>query len=173
MLISLCCWLVWSENFGDKKEYSILSFDRLKEKVPNLSQDEFYNQEEEILFLLEIPKIGLKREIYFINSAFNHVDYQVEILADSSLEREVLFLASHSGRGDHAYFNDLFLLEKGDFIWIIYQGKRVSFVVDRLYYIAKNGYFKMEEKVSRTLYLITCSRDNSREQFVVEAKLIY
>lgn len=122
---------------------------------------------------LEIPKIELKREVYSMDSPFNHVDYHVEILKESNQEHQVLFLASHSGRGDNSYFNDLIYLEKGDSIWIFFEGKRYNFFVDDVYLVSKTGYLALEEEnLVDVLYLITCSLVYTDKQLVVRANLV-
>ena len=121
---------------------------------------------------LEIPSINLKENVYDMNSVLNDVDYHVEILESSRFDNNLFFLAGHSGAGSSSYFNDLIFLERGDIIWIIYHGNKYFYVVDRMYSISKNGYMMVNLDESNTLYLITCSLENSDKQIVVRADLV-
>lgn len=128
--------------------------------------------EEEILLWLEVPSIQLKEEVYPVNSFLNQVSFHVQILEDSNLERNIFFFAAHSGNGDKSYFNDIILLEKGDFIFVYIGDKKLMYVVNEKYFIDKNGYFYVDEVESNSLYLITCSRVYLDKQVVVVASIV-
>lgn len=128
--------------------------------------------EEEILLWLEIPSIQLKEEVYPIYSSWNQVSFHVQILEDSNLEKNIFFFAAHSGYGDKSYFNDIILLEKGDFIFVHIGDRRFMYVVSDKYFIDKDGYFYVGEVEKNSLYLITCSRVYLDKQVVVVASMI-
>ena len=130
--------------------------------------------EDSTLFTLKIPSINLVENVYPIDSVFNHVDYHVQILKESHLEKNFILLAAHSGRGKTSYFNRVVELQIGDFIWIYYYDKILCFQVEELFYISKNGYFELNSDIDcDTLFLITCSLIYFDKQVVVQAKLIY
>ena len=87
-------------------------------EVSNLKLDSFFwkKNDEDIFLEINIPRIRLEANVYNINSVFNDVDYNVEILSESNVDENSFFLAGHSGNGAANYFNDLFLLEVGDII---------------------------------------------------------
>lgn len=129
---------------------------------------------EEFLLELYIPRIGLEKKVYTIDSKLNNVDMNVEILKSSNINKNLYFLASHSGGGKASYFDNLIFLEKGDIIWIISDGKRCCFVVQELFYIEKNGFFVTNYgDDGNTLFLITCSLNYVNKQLVVKSTLIY
>lgn len=131
-------------------------------------------KEEEVLFILNIPRINLREKVYTKDSSLNQVDLHVQILEESNLEKNFFFLAAHSGTSDVSYFNRIVELEKGDLIWLEEGEKRISFVVEDLFSIQKNGYFEyFSDEEQEILYLITCSLENSQEQLVVKSKLVY
>lgn len=152
----------WYEVHDGKVLFSV--FQRLVVPV----QDNDY-QEERYLFVLKIPSIDLYQNVYSINSIYNDVSKNVELLQDSDLDNRLVFLAAHSGSGKATYFNSVVFLEKGDVIFLEYFDRVDGYVVVDKYYIVKNGYFEVGEVSSNRLFLITCSLDYLDRQLVVEA----
>lgn len=128
---------------------------------------------EDVLFEIFIPRINLHEKVYNINSSLNNVDYNVEILKSSDFINDLYFLAGHSGGGRASLFDDLFKLEKGDLVFIYYKGRKKVFVVEDLFYIKKDGYFEISYVEYGFLYLITCSLKYFDKQLIVKSKLIY
>ena len=67
---------------------------------------------------LMIPKINFRMNIYNFDSKLNDVDYNIEILKDSSVIDKLFFIVGHSGMGDNCYFNDIKKLEIGDYVYL-------------------------------------------------------
>ena len=131
-------------------------------------------KDRDMLFELSIPRINLKEVVYTIDSDLNNVDYHVEILENSNLEKNLYFLAAHSGSSKASYFDDLVYLEKGDLVWINVEERSYVFVVEDIFYIHKIGYFEVNYDTNgNTLFLITCSLKYVNKQLVVKARLIY
>lgn len=129
--------------------------------------------EEKVLLKIVIDRINVDESVYNINSVLNHVDYHVEILEHSNLDKNLFYLAAHSGSGSKCYFNDLILLEKGDIIFIFIGHDKLCFVVEELFYIEKEGYFEVLSQIqSNYLFLITCSLDYDNKQLIVKSRLI-
>lgn len=144
-------------------------------EVINLKLDSFFwkKNDEDIFLEINIPRIRLEANVYNINSVFNDVDYNVEILSESNVDENLFFLAGHSGNGAANYFNDLFLLEVGDIIYVIKDNEKINFRVDEIFHIDKNGYFDVSYNVvSDTLFLITCSLNYPGMQMVVKSSLV-
>lgn len=132
------------------------------------------NKDEQVLFEIFIPRINLCEKVYTMDSSLNDVDYNVEILKSSDFNRDLYFLAGHSGGGRASLFDELFRLEKGDLVYIYYKNKNKVFVVEELFYIKKDGYFeKYYDNGVGFLYLITCSLKYFNKQLIVKSKLIY
>ena len=73
--------------------------------------------------VLKIPKINLERGLVDPNSYLNNVNYNVQILKDSSMpdvNKGNLILAGHSGNSRISYFRNLDKLSLGDDVYIIY-----------------------------------------------------
>ena len=124
--------------------------------------------------VLKIPKIDLERGLVDVNSKYNNVNYNIEILKESSMpdvENGNLILASHSGNSKISYFKNLNKLVLNDELIIVYKGKNYNYKVKNIYEIDKNGKAKIiRNKDINTLTLITCKR-NSNKQIVIISEL--
>lgn len=159
------------DELTDVSRSVLLRFDLDSFPIYVKEKDQISNNE--VMFQLEIPSINLKEDVYIMNSVWNDVNYHVELLEDSDLSRNILFLAAHSGNGSSSYFNDLVMLEKGDIVLVEYTSERYYYEVEDIYSIVKNGYMKIENNLRNVLYLITCSLEDKKRQIVVQSRLIY
>ena len=123
------------------------------------------------LFVLSIPKINLIHGIYSIHHIYNQVDYNIELLSDSSLYRRLFFLAGHSGNGENCFFNHLIDLEYGDKIYLDFYDNILVYEVIDIYYIIKDGTMDVDMSFD-TLYLITCSLIYPDRQLIVKCKIV-
>ena len=150
-------------NFINILDYKFINDVYLKEVV-----------DDEVLLEIYIPRINLRKFVYNIDSSKNFVDYNVELLRESKLDKNLYFFASHSGGGSGSFFDNLVYLENGDNIWINIDGNSLEYIVDNIFYIDKTGYFDVKYGSSgNKLFLITCSLEYIAKQLVVEAKLVY
>ena len=79
------------------------------------------------LGVLEIPKIGLKRGFYNIDSRYNDIQYNVAMVKGSTLpdvKNGNLILMAHSGWAAISYFEYLYNLSLGDKAYVTYKGKK-------------------------------------------------
>lgn len=128
-----------------------------------------YLYKDNYLFYIEIPKINLNEFIYPIDSILNNVDYNIELLKSSKVDKNLLYIAGHSGSARNSYFDNLIYLEKGDLIYL----NKFIFVVEKIYFIQKDGNFlSYYNKEGNTLFLITCSLKYIDKQLIIKAKLI-
>lgn len=125
------------------------------------------------LFVLEIPKISLKKGIYDIDSKYNSLNYNIEILDESILNEEesTIFLAAHSGSSDISYFKNLDKLELNDFIYIYFNGTKYIYQILNIREINKGDNLNITSDKENSLYLITC-KDKTDKQIVVSSKVI-
>ena len=172
----ICCIYLYISSVFTKNVYlnKKLDLSKLGRKIyiNGISADKKMN--DEILFEIEVSSIGLKENVYNIDSVFNDVDKHVQILEQSKLENNLIFLAAHSGYSEVSYFNSLVNLEVGDMIEIKNFNKKLIFVVKEIYYVPKIGYVELNDDVIKDmLFLITCSLDYNGMQLVVSADLVY
>lgn len=128
----------------------------------------------EYIAVLKIPKINLVRGLVDPHSYLNDINYNVQILKNSSMpdqENGNLILASHSGNARISYFRNLDKLSLGDMVSIDYKGKTYNYKIVNIYDIEKTGTAKIIRDTNETtLTLITC-RHNTQKQIVVIAIL--
>lgn len=136
---------------------------------PTVNYDKYYG-------VLEIPRIGLKRGFYNIDSKYNDIQYNVTIVHGSTMPNVVngnLILMAHSGDAYISYFAYLYRLNVGDFAYITYKGQRYQYRIVNIYNVEKNGTVKIIRNYDRTtLTLVTCTKDNDSMQTVYIAELI-
>lgn len=128
------------------------------------------------LGVLEIPKIGLKRGFYNIDSRYNNIQYNVSMVAGSTLPDVVngnLILMAHSGWAAISYFEYLYNLRIGDYAYIVYKGKKYSYKLVNVYDVPKTGKVKIVRSYNKTtLTLITCTRNSDSLQTVYVFELV-
>lgn len=134
----------------------------------------FYQEEKgksfNYLLELRIPCISFQDYVYPIGSPFNTVDYRVEILKESKIDKNLYYFAAHSGNGKYSYFNRLIELKIGDVIILHLFNRQLYYVVSDIYLIDKKGYMISDGR-SDTLYLITCSLIDKKKQLIIQANL--
>jgi sortase A len=139
-------------------------------------EDNNTNTQINYLMVLEVPKIGLKKGIYDIESKYNSVNYGIEILKDSNMPDKELgnvILASHRGTSNNAYFNKLDNLNNDDIVIIYYQGIKYSYRITNIYDQDKNGSIKILKDMNKTtITLITCKKNTKDKQLVFIGNLV-
>ena len=86
-------------------------------------------------------------------------------------ENSTVIILGHSGYNFNAYFNDLFDLRKGDFIYLKYLGKTYTYKLFEIEYINKNEFYKVQYN-KNYLYLVTCDLYNFSKQIVIKSSKI-
>mgnify|MGYP003300776346 CR=1 FL=1 len=128
------------------------------------------------LGVLEIPKIGLKRGFYNIDSRYNDIQYNVAMVKGSTLpdvKNGNLILMAHSGWAAISYFEYLYNLSLGDKAYVTYKGKKYTYKLVKVYDVVKNGKVKIVRSYDKTtLTLITCTRNNDKAQTVYILELV-
>ena len=128
------------------------------------------------LGVLEIPKIGLKRGFYNIDSRYNDIQYNVAMVRGSTLpdvKNGNLILMAHSGWAAISYFEYLYNLRLGDKAYVTYKGKKYTYKLVNVYDVVKNGKVKIVRSYDKTtLTLITCTRNNDKAQTVYILELV-
>ncbi len=128
------------------------------------------------LGVLEIPKIGLKRGFYNIDSRYNDIRYNVAMVRGSVLpdvDKGNLILMAHSGNAYYSYFAYLYQLNVGDMVFVTYAGQKYIYQVVNIYDVPKNGVVVIHRNIERTsLTMVTCTRGNDFSQTVYIAELV-
>lgn len=148
----------------------------------NVSDGTVYQQSEnEINYskyagVLEIPKIGLKRGFYNTDSKYNTIQYNVSMIAGSTMPdvpNGNLMLMAHSGDAYISFFAYLYRLKVGDSAYVTYQGNKYRYQIVNIYTVPKNGKVAIYRNYNRTtLTLITCTKNDDTTQTVYIAELV-
>lgn len=153
------------ENFDDNKEED----KDLQTQSEQTKQETKYEEDENYIFVLEIPRINIKRGIFSKNSNKNNVNKNIELLKESSMPGEKkgnVILAGHSGNSYVSFFKNLPNLNNNDKAIIYYKNAIFSYKLVNRYEIEKNGYANIiRNQEKETLTLITC-KHNTNKQYV-------
>ena len=128
------------------------------------------------LGVLEIPKIGLKRGFYGLDSKLNSIDHNVTMVKGSALpnvSNSNLILMAHSGNTYLGFFAYLYQLQIGNDAYITYNRKDYHYKLVNIYNVPKDGRVKIVRDYSKTtLTLITCTKDDLSSQTVYIFELV-
>ena len=125
---------------------------------------------------LKIPKINLEKGLVDINSKYNTVSKNIQIIKGSTypnVEAGNLILASHAGTNSVSYFRNLYKLSKGDKCYVNYKGKTYTYKIVNIYYQEKDGTIGIYRDYTKTtLTLVTCTKNSKTKQTIYIAELI-
>ncbi len=125
---------------------------------------------------LSIPSIDLKRGFTTIDSKYNNVNKNIQILDASDYPDKELgnvIFASHSGNSSVSYFKNLYKLQYDDIAYIDYNGVKYTYKVVDIYQVNKTGKVEIRRNKSvSTLTLITCTKNDNTTQTVYIFELI-
>lgn len=145
-----------------------------EDKMEDITSDNFKEEKTDIIGYIKIEKIKLINKLYDINSTENTVEKNIQILDSSSMpdiDGGNFILAAHSGFSSIAYFHNLYKLEIGDGIDIIYDNKNYKYIVDNIYVVSKTGKIPIKrDQAKTTITLTTCFSDD--QQLVIIGYLI-
>lgn len=167
-----------------EKIENIPEVENVKEEVNNntIVEDNSSEVKEEVINwdkyygIIEIPRIGLKRGFYNLDSKYNNIQYNVTMVQGSSMpdiEKGNLILMAHSGDSYISYFAYLYRLGIGDYAYITYNGSKYKYNIVNIYNVDKNGTVEIVRNYDKTtLTLITCTKDNDSSQTVYILELV-
>ena len=173
------------EVFSDMK-ISMMGFTSNPYDVVSSSSEEIINNEvvqsdtpidySVYLGVLEIPRIGLKRGFYSVDSKFNSIEYNVTMVKGSDLpdvSNGNLILIAHSGDSYISYFANLYMLEIGDDCYILYNHQAYHYRIVNIYNVEKNGIVSIDRNYNKTtLTMITCTKNDDSLQTVYIAEFV-
>ena len=125
---------------------------------------------------LEIPKINLSKGFTDINSQYNTVNKNIQVVETSSypdVEKGNFILAAHSGNSYLAYFKNLYKLTIGDHAYVNYNNKRYTYAIVNIYEQEKTGKIAIYRDLNKTtMTLVTCTKDSKTKQTIYILELI-
>lgn len=119
---------------------------------------------------LEIPKINLSKGFTDINSKYNTVNKNVQVVETSTypdVDKGNFILAAHSGTSYLAYFRNLYKLTIGDEAYVNYNNKRYTYKIVNIYEQEKTGKIAIyRDRNKTTMTLVTCTKDSKTKQTI-------
>lgn len=158
----------------DRKTTGLTS--KLKNRIKKIVKSTTKTTSNNYLFILDIPKINIKKGIYNKNSSLNNVDKNITILPSSSMPDEKngsVILASHNGNTRVSYFKNLEKLSKDDLVYIYYKGNKYTYKIYKNEIVDKVGKINVNKKSNvSTICLISCKNGTNDKQIVYLGELI-
>ena len=119
---------------------------------------------------LEIPKINLSKGFTDINSKYNTVNKNIEVVETSTypdVDKGNFILAAHSGTSYLSYFRNLYKLGIGDVAFVNYNNKRYTYQIVNIYEQEKTGKIAIyRNKNKTTMTLVTCTKNSKTKQTI-------
>ncbi|MDD4188265.1 MAG: sortase [Bacilli bacterium] len=119
---------------------------------------------------LSIPKINLKKGFTEIDSKYNNVNRNIEIIKPSKypdIDKGNFIIAGHSGSSSVSFFKDLYKLGLEDEVFITYNGIEYKYKIKNIYSDLKDGDVVIKRnKDITTLTLITCTKGDKTTQTI-------
>lgn len=119
---------------------------------------------------LSIPKISFSKGFASIESPYNHVDKNINVLKYSDYpdkKKGNFIIAGHSGTGWNSFFKDLYKLELNDVAYVYYKDKKYEYKIVDIYYQERTGKIKIYRDYNKTtMTLITCTKNDKTKQTV-------
>ena len=167
-------FVVENEEIEDDKQGDGEQNDGQQENKPSNNKPENIIKKDYIGYLI-IPKISLNYGFVAIDSYYNNVDRNIQVIKESNfpdVEGGNLIIAGHSGSGSIAYFKNLYLLKVGDVAKIKYKNKTYTYEIKDIYKEDRDGTITIKRDTTKTtLTLITCSYKDKEHQTVYIAEL--
>ncbi len=187
LIIIICIIIVFFKMIGKQNliaqekegidmffEKQLVNDNSISDSVVNETDYKNVSPNFDYIAVLEIPKINLKRGLVDIDNIYNSVDYNIQILKESTMpniDNSNLILVAHSGNSNVSFFKDLEKLEILDSVYLYYNSTVYHYEIYDKYEIEKTGSLKLNKNInSKTITLITC-KDNTNKQVVFIGKL--
>lgn len=140
------------------------------------SQQEITANDDSYIGYLEVGKINLKRGFLSLDSKYNSIKYNIQLIKGSTMpnvHNGNLIFAAHSGNSSISYFHNLYKLELNDEAVVHYNNKKYTYKLVDIYLEEKDGMIAIKRDVNKKcLTLITCTRDDSTKQSVYIFELV-
>ena len=143
------------------------TYEITKKELGNINNYIYNKGSSEYIFIIEIPKIGLKKGINDNNNVDKGIvllDYKKYLIGD-------IIVASHSGNCDVCYFNRLDELDINDEIYVYKDN--IKYIYKIVYIIEKKkNTFKIDDSIN-TITLITCKKNKDDIQLIIKGELLF
>jgi LPXTG-site transpeptidase (sortase) family protein len=119
---------------------------------------------------LMIPKINFNRGFYKIDSKYNDVNINIQVMKGSSypdVARGNFIIAGHSGNVWYSFFKNLYKLKVGNVAYVTYKNEKYTYKLVDIYEVKKTGTVTVKRKKSKSVMtLITCTKNSKTMQTI-------
>ena len=119
---------------------------------------------------LMIPKINFNRGFYKIDSKYNDVNINIQVMKGSSypdVARGNFIIAGHSGNVWYSFFKNLYKLKIGNVAYVTYKNEKYTYKLVDIYEVKKTGTVTVKRKKSKSVMtLITCTKNSKTMQTI-------
>jgi len=159
---------------NDVPDFIEVSQPGVENPIPN--PDPVVSSEDTYIGYLEVPVINLKRGFLSLESKYNSINYNVQLIKGSTMpnvENSNLILAAHRGNSSISYFHNLYKLELGNEAIIHYNNIKYTYKLVNIYLEDKDGTVAIKRNGHvKGLTLITCTKEDSTKQSVYIFELV-
>ena len=135
-----------------------------------IKEEKIDKQDYNYIAVLEIPSIDLKRGLVDPSSPYNNVNYNIQIIDNSTMPNITngnFVLASHNGASYISFFKNLNRMNINDKIYVYYQGYKYEYSLTEIYDTPKDGKVEIVRDYDKTtITLITCKKNSKDTQVV-------
>lgn len=129
------------------------------------SDKETNDIDDQIIGVLSIDAINLKRGFYAVDSPLNDLNKNIQVIEDNM--DQMLILAAHRGNSKVSFFQNLDKLSLGDEIYLNYKHSIYKYRLYYKYYENKDGNLSIKyDNTKNVLVLITCVKELKDKQVV-------
>jgi len=141
--------------------------------ILNSPCEEYITNETDYNFILNIPKINLRKTVKYYKDKDNSVNKGIYLANNYNFSQnnDILILASHSGKSSISYFKHLDNLNINDYVITSNNKYKNIYKINEIYKINKNGKFVYDRK-KKGIYLITCDKNENKKQLVFYGKRV-
>ncbi len=123
---------------------------------------------------LSISKINLKKGFTEIDSKYNNVNRNIQVMKPSNYPDIIkgnFIIAAHSGNSSVSFFKDLYKLHLEDEVIITYNNIEYKYIIKNIYTDTKDGDLVIKRNKNKTtLTLITCTKGDKTTQTIYIAE---
>ncbi len=154
--------ILLSYNLSERRKEDMINQEKINTYLENSTEK---TSLDEIIGVLNIPTIKLKRGFYSLDSPLNNVNKNIQVIDDNM--DSMLILAAHRGNSKVSFFQNLEKLSMGDEIYLDYKHKSYKYRLYYKYYENKDGNLSIKyDNSKQVLVLITCVKELKNKQVI-------
>lgn len=136
-----------------------------KEIISYYSNETNFNYKN--LMIINIPSINLNSVVKKADANFKNMNKNLVYYRHNNYEEKIIIFG-HSGMGFGVLFNRIDEIKDKDEAKIYVDNKEITYVFDKKYNVLSHDISVLNNDERRTLFLITCNKNNKNKRLVVK-----